>query len=140
MSDVEPEEIVENVAEAPAVDEPAAAEPEAAPAESKRGRGRPAGSKDVKPRKRKVTIVEEPLAKAPAKEPEAPEAPEVPKVVAAPSVEVPEPPVAPEPPAEDSPRTLQHKAAELLIRLRRSKYDARRTTLAETYAKGMMRM
>ena len=135
MSEVEPG--VENVAEAPAVHEPAAAEPEAAPAESKRGRGRPAGSKDVKPRKRKVTIVEEPLAKAPAKEPEVPE---VPKVAAAPSVEVPEPPVAPEPPAEDSPRTLQHKAAELLIRLRRSKYDARRTTLAETYARGMMRM
>jgi hypothetical protein len=75
MSDVEPG--VENVAEAPEVQEPAMAEPEAAPAESKRGRGRPAGSKDVKPRKRKVTIVEEPLAKAPAKEPEAPEAPEV---------------------------------------------------------------
>ena len=103
------------------------------PAEPKRGRGRPAGAKDTKPRKRKVTIMEEPIAKA---------APEV-------ALEVKEPPevvapvqavAPPEPPPEDSPRTLQHKAAELLIRLHRSKYDARRTTLAETYFKGMMRV
>jgi len=112
--------------------EPTKAEP-VEPAEPKRGRGRPAGAKDTKPRKRKVTIVEEPIAKA---------APEV-------ALEVKEPPevvapvqavAPPEPPPEDSPRTLQHKAAELLIRLHRSKYDARRTTLAETYFKGMMRV
>jgi hypothetical protein len=113
--------------------EPTKAEPVAEPAEPKRGRGRPAGAKDVRPRKRKVTIVEEPIAKAAPKVEEAlgPE-------VVAPAVPEAAPP--PEPPAEDSPRTLQHKAAEMLIRLHRSKYDARRTTLAETYAKGMMRM
>ena len=97
----------------------------------------------MKPRKRKVTIVEEPLAKAPE------QVPEVAPKVEAPAVEAPAaqeaPPKAPEPPKpepvqEDSPRTLQHKAAELLLRLHRSKYDVRRNTLAETYSKGMMRM
>ena len=114
--------------------EPTKAEP-VEPAEPKRGRGRPAGAKDTKPRKRKVTIVEEPIAKA------APEVALEVKEALPPEVVVPVPAVAPaEPPPEDSPRTLQHKAAELLIRLHRSKYDARRTTLAETYFKGMMRM
>ena len=132
---MEPSENAEVPGELPELQEPpepTKAEP-VEPAEPKRGRGRPAGAKDTKPRKRKVTIVEEPIAKA---------APEV-------ALEVKEPPevvahvqavAPPEPPPEDSPRTLQHKAAELLIRLHRSKYDARRTTLAETYAKGMMRM
>ena len=72
----------------------------------------------------------DPLAKAPEPEVAAPEV--------VPPVKIPDPPVAP--PVEDSPRTLQHKAAEMLIRLHRSKYDARRNTLAETYSKGMMRM
>jgi hypothetical protein len=115
--------------------EPTKAEP-VEPAEPKRGRGRPAGAKDTKPRKRKVTIVEEPIAKAPkVKAPPRVEEASPPEVVA------PVPAVAPpEPPPEDSPRTLQHKAAEMLIRLHRSKYDVRRTNLAEIYSAGMMRM
>ena len=111
--------------------EPTEAEP-VEPAEAKRGRGRPAGAKDTKPRKRKVTIVEEPIVAKPQVEEASP-----PKVVA-PVPAVPETP--PEPPPEDSPRTLQHKAAELLIRLHRSKYDVRRATLADIYSRGMMRV
>ena len=116
--------------------EPTKAEP-VEPAEPKRGRGRPAGAKDTKPRKRKVTIVEEPIAKAP-KVKAAPRVEEAsaPEVVA--PVAPREPP--PEPPAEDSPRTLRRKTAELLIRLHRAKYDVRRANLAETYSRGMMRM
>jgi hypothetical protein len=132
---MEPAENAEVPGELPELQEPpepTKAEP-VEPAEPKRGRGRPAGAKDTKPRKRKVTIMEEPIAKAAPKV--ALEVKEPPEVVA------PVPAVAPaEPPPEDSPRTLQHKAAELLIRLHRSKYDARRTTLAETYFKGMMRV
>ena len=133
---MEPAENVEVPGELPELpQEPAAAEP-VEPAEPKRGRGRPAGAKDAKPRRRKVTIVEEPIAKA------------APKVKAAlveealvPEVVVPAVPEAPpEPPAQDSPRTLRHKTAELLIRLHRSKHDVRRTTLAEIYSAGMMRM
>ncbi len=129
---MEPAENAEVPGELPELQEPP--EPtKAEPAEPKRGRGRPAGAKDTKPRKRKVTIVEEPIAKA---------APEVSlEVKESPEVVAPVPAVAPaEPSPEDSPRTLQHKAAELLIRLHMSKYDARRTTLAETYFKGMMRV
>ena len=110
--------------------EPTEAEP-VEPAEAKRGRGRPAGAKDTKPRKRTVTIVEEPIAKPQVEEASPPK-------VVAPVPAVPETP--PEPPPEDSPRTLQHKAAELLIRLHRSKYDVRRATLADIYSRGMMRV
>ena len=130
----EPVENVEVPGEVPQeLPEPSEAEPVAEPAESKRGRGRPTGAKDKKARKRKVTIVEEPIAKA------------VPKVaeVLAPVVAAPVPeavPKAPDPPVEDSPRTLRHKTAELLIKLHRSKYDDRRTTLANTNSRGMMRM
>jgi hypothetical protein len=127
---MEPAENVEVPAELP--QEPTEAEP----AEPKRGRGRPAGAKDTKPRKRKVTIVEEPIAKVKAP-PRVKEA-SAPEVVAPVVPAVPEPP--PEPPVEDSPRTLRHKTAELLIRLHRAKYDVRRANLAETYSRGMMRM
>ena len=118
--------------------EPTEVEP-VEPAEPKRGRGRPAGAKDAKPRKRKVTIVEEPIAKAPKVKalPRVEEA-SAPEVVAPVVPAVPEAP--PEPPAQDSPRTLRHKTAELLLRLHRSKHDVRRTTLAEIYSAGMMRM
>ena len=92
----------------------------------------------MKPRKRKITIVEEPLATAPEQVPEVAPKFEAPKAQEPPP-KTPEPP-KPEPPQEDSPSTIQHKAAELLIRLHRSKYDVRRNTLAETYAKGMMRV
>ena len=127
-------ENVEVPGELPQEPEPAEVEP-VEPAEPKRGRGRPAGAKDTKPRKRKVTIVEEPIAKAPKAAPKVQEA-SAPEVVA--PVAPREPP--PEPPAEDSPRTLRHKTAELLIRLHRAKYDVRRANLAETYSRGMMRM
>ncbi len=113
---------------------------EVEPAEPKQGRGRPAGAKDTKPRKRKVTIVEEPIAKAAPKVNAAPRVEEAsaPEVVALVVPAVPEAP--PEPPAQDSPRTVRHKTAELLLRLHRSKHDVRRTTLAEIYSAGMMRM
>ena len=87
----------------------------------------------MKPRKRKVTIVEEPLARAPE------QVPEVAPKVEAPAVQEP-PPKAPEPPKPEPAQEDQHKAAELLLRLHRSKYDVRRNTLAEVYAKGMMRV
>ena len=133
---MEPAENVEVPAELPELpQEPTEAEP-VEPAEPKRGRGRPAGAKDTKPRKRKVTIVEEPIAKAAPKAAPRVEEASAPEVVA--PVAPREPP--PEPPAEDSPRTLRHKTAELLIRLHRAKYDVRRANLAETYSRGMMRM
>ena len=115
------------------------AEPVVELAESKRGRGRPAGAKDVKPRKRKVTIVEEPIEKkAPVPKVAEVLAPEVRAPV--PEVAAPVPEAPPNPPVEDSPRTLRHKTAELLIKLHRSKYDDRRATLANTYSRGMMRL
>ena len=136
----EPAENVEVPGEVPQeLPEPTKAEPVAEPSESKRGRGRPAGAKDVKPRKRKVTIVEEPIEKkAPVPKVEEILAPEV--VAPVPEVAAPVAQAPPNPPVEDSPRTLRHKTAELLIKLHRSKYDDRRITLANTYSRGMMRM
>ena len=118
-------ENVENEAVAP---EPVAPEPDIVPEAKKRGR--PAGAKDVKPRKKTIKIVAEPLVQPeePRKEPALEPALEP----AQPSQ--PLPVQAPEPP---SPRTLHRQAAELILHMNNQRSEARRATLRDMYAKNL---
>ena len=113
--------------EAPAaiVEEPVAAEP--------KKRGRPSGAKDRAPRKKKVTVVEEPLpAPPPAPQVQEPEPPKAmkPAPKAAPKVSL-EPPVE-EPP---SPRTVMRSASMNILQLRELTERTRRLHLQETFTK-----
>jgi len=113
--------------EAPAaiVEEPVAAEP--------KKRGRPSGAKDRAPRKKKVTVVEEPLpAPPPAQQVQEPETPKATKPTpkAAPKVSL-EPPVE-EPP---SPRTVMRSASMNILQLRELTERTRRLHLQETFTK-----
>ena len=116
--------------EAPAaiVEEPAAPEP--------KKRGRPSGAKDREPRKKKVTVVEEPLEAPPAppvQEPETPK-PTKPAPKAAPKVSI-ETPVE-EPP---SPRSVMRSASMNILQLRELTERARRSHLQDTYTKRLHR-
>jgi hypothetical protein len=95
--------------------------------------GRPAGSKDkvkrVVPSRKKITIIEEPLA-APTSSSSAPPAPEAPKAKAAPKPKV---QITPEPViqyvdrvVEHSPRSLMSLMANHAMDAERAKKDARR--------------
>ena len=114
-----------------------ASKPVVEPAPKKKG-GRPAGAKDKAPRKKKITIVEEPLEVEPEPEPEpvAKEAPK-PKVKPAPKA-LPrldvsfEAPVEEEPP---TPRTIMRTASMNILQLHRLTERARKTHLGEAYTK-----
>ena len=95
--------------------------------------GRPAGSKDkvkrVVPSRKKITIIEEPLA-APTSSSSAPAVPETPKAKAAPKPKVqfnPEPVIQyVDRVVEHSPRSLMSLMANHAMDLERAKKDARR--------------
>ena len=130
------------MAEVESTNEPISAEaetiPQAEPAEPpeppaveppKRGRGRPAGSKDKAPRVTKPKVRVEPI---PQPEPQ----PEKARKPAPPPVEEERPPVArartpsPEPP---SPRTLFHQTSAHLLSLRDVMNSQKRAQAAERY-------
>ena len=133
MADAIVEPIVDIVAEkeeppAPIVEEPAAHE---------KKRGRPSGAKDRAPRKKKVTVVEEPLhappPAPPVQEPETPKATK-PAPKATPKVSL-EPPVE-EPP---SPRTVMRSASMNILQLRELTERAKKAHLEEQYTKKLHR-
>ena len=95
-------------------------------------RGRPAGSKDKEPRKRKIRVVEEAIA-----DPK-PEPPVEVKVVK-PSQPSPESEPAP-PPKPISPRQMYENAQQLILQLHSAKHQARKSTLADLYAKKLVFM
>ena len=135
MAEAIVEPIVDVVAEkeeppAPIVEEPAAPE---------KKRGRPAGAKDRAPRKKKVTIVEEPLeAPPPPPEPEtpkprtkpAPKATPRSDVSVEPHVEIEEPP---------SPRSVLRSASMNILQLRELTERAKKAHLEEQYTKKLHR-
>ena len=100
--------------------------PEPAPAESKRGRGRPAGAKDRAPRTTKPKVRVEPIPKQVQPEPAA--HPMEPVEARPPSPEP--PPPSPEPP---SPRTLIRQTSAHLLNLRDVMNSQKRTSAAERY-------
>ena len=107
------------------------------PAPKKKG-GRPAGAKDKAPRKKKITIVEEPLEVEPEPEPEpvAKEAPK-PKVKPAPKA-LPRLDVSFEAPVEEAPptpRTIMRTASISILQLHNLTQRARKAHLGEAYTK-----
>ncbi len=128
--------IPEPVSEAAAEPAPEAATPEP-PVEPKRGRGRPAGSKDKAPRTVKPKVRAEPIP-----QPAEPKAATKPKPVAA--VEAPPPPVAeerppvveeaaPHTPEPPSPRTLYRQTSAHLLNSRDVMNSQKRAQAAERY-------
>jgi hypothetical protein len=99
-------------------------------------RGRPAGSKDKEPQKRKVKIVEEAIAETPDPKTEPPEV-KVDKLK--PSQPSPENEPLP-PPKPISPRQMYENAQQLILQLHSAKQQARRSTLADLYAKKLVFM
>ena len=118
--------------------------PEAAPVLAPKKMGRPAGAKDRAPRKKKITIVEEPLAVA-LTEPERAEPPKT----APPQKQTAPPPspvveLAPEPRARGasdeaapSPRTVLREASRNILELKRLEGSVRKTNLREIYSRGL---
>ena len=110
---------------------PAAPEPTTDPAPKRRGR--PKGAPDKAPRKKKITIIEEPIARPEAQSSQ--EAPAPPKPAPRPApvhVHVPAP--APEPP---SPRTTMREAARHILELQNLKNTMRKTYLQNAYTKDL---
>ena len=124
--------------EAPPAIEPTQ-EPEPPQVEPKRGRGRPAGSKDKAPRTTKPKVRVEPI---PSREPPAPKRAPAPEPSPAPepaqsvvSSQLPTPameqrPPSPEPP---SPRTLFRQTSAHLLNLRDIMNSQKRASVAERY-------
>jgi hypothetical protein len=100
---------------------------EAAPSKSEpKRRGRPAGSKDTAPRKKKVVIKSEPIV------PESPPEPEAAKPEA--------PPPPPPSPEEDppSPRTMLRETSKHLVHLRGLVHQSRKTQVASAYTSRLL--
>ena len=114
----------ETIETPPAIEEPSAQEPEPPQAEPKRGRGRPAGSKDRVPRTTKPEVRAEPI---PPRELPAPKRAPAPAPVPEP---VEERPPSPEPP---SPRTLFRETSAHLLNLRDIMNSQKRASVAERY-------
>ena len=103
-------------------------------------RGRPAGAKDKAPRKKKLTIVEEPIVSEPAPEvvQPKPKAQPKPKQQELPVSTVTfEEPVVEEPP---SPRTIMRDASRTLMQLKHLSDTARKTHLGELYTQKLHRL
>ena len=124
------------------IQENAIPEPTIPPAElpDPKKKGRPAGAKDRAPRKKKVTIVEEPLVPEPP--PEAvqpkPKAQPKPKQQALPvsTLTFEEPAVEERP----SPRTIMREASKTLMQLKHLSDTARKTHLCDMYTKKLHSM
>ena len=101
-------------------------------------RGRPKGAADKAPRKKKITVVEEPVAQAepepkPVAEPP-PEAKSKPKKAEKVQAPVDTPAPAPEEPAP-SPRTMMREAARHILQLQTLREATRKSHLTDTYTK-----
>ena len=121
--------IPENSETIEAPEEPPAAQ-EAAP-EPKRGRGRPAGSKDRAPRTTKPRVRVEPIPQPAPKATPAPAPTPAPAREPSPPTPVEESPPSPEPP---SPRTLFRQTSAHLLNLRDVMNSQKRASAAEKYA------
>ena len=106
--------------------------PEAAPVLAPKKMGRPAGAKDRAPRKKKITIVEEPLVETKPEPAESPKTAPPQKQTAPPPSPVVE--LAPEPP---SPRTVLREASRNILELKRLEGSVRKTNLREIYSRGL---
>jgi hypothetical protein len=129
----------ETIEAPPAIEEPSAQEPEPPQVEPKRGRGRPAGSKDKAPRTTKPKVRVEPIPsreppapkRAPAPAPEPSPVPEPAQSVVSSQLPTPEQrPPSPEPP---SPRTLFRQTSAHLLNLRDIMNSQKRASVAERY-------
>ena len=102
--------------------------------------GRPAGAKDKAPRKKKLTIVEEPLVPDPPPEvvqPKPKSQPQPKQQVLPLSTLTFEEPVIEEPP---SPRTIMREASKTLMQLKHLSDTARKTHLGDMYTKKLHSM
>ena len=105
------------------------------PAAPEKKRGRPSGAKDRAPRKKKVTIVEEPLeAPPPPQEPETPKPRTKPAPKAIPQSDVPA--QIEEPP---SPRSVMRSAGRSILQLRELTERAKKAHLEDQYTKKLHR-
>ena len=102
-----------------------------APAAKSKG-GRPAGAKDKAPRKKKIVIVEEPIAKAPVEIEKAKPPPAPVKEPVRREVQFEEPPAQEEPP---SPRTIIRQSANHMLELKRLNDAARKNHLQSAYTR-----
>ena len=133
MAEAIVEPIVDIVAEK---EEPQA--PIVEPAAPEKKRGRPSGAKDRAPRKKKVTIVEEPLEAPPPQEPETPKPRTKPApkatprfdVIMEPHVEIEDPP---------SPRSVMRSAGRSILQLRELTERAKKAHLEDQYTKKLHR-
>ncbi len=115
---------IEETTEAASSNEP---EHEPAPVEAAKKRGRPAGAKDSAPRKKKTTIVVEPLAPPP--QPIAQPSPTVEPPKAQPAMQ----PEVAAPASPQSPRTLMRDASRHILQLQRLKEDTRKSYMQNSY-------
>ena len=112
--------------------------PEAAPVLAPKKMGRPAGAKDRAPRKKKITIVEEPLVETKPEPADPPKMAPPQKQTAPPPSPVVE--LAPAPRAEEappSPRTVLREASRNILELKRLEGSVRKTNLREIYSRGL---
>ena len=103
-------------------------------------RGRPKGAPDKAPRKKKITIVEEPIA--PASDAQASKPEKAPSGVAksAPTQPIPEPePPKPEP-EPPSPRSTLQAASQHILQLQHLRDSARKTHLQDMHTKNLHRL
>ena len=98
--------------------------------------GRPAGAKDKAPRKKKIVIVEEPIAKAPVEIEEPTPQPKPAKELVRREVQFEEPARAQEEPP--SPRTIIRQSAGHMLELKRLNDSARKTHLQNTYTRRLV--
>ena len=117
----------ETIEAPPVIEKPPAQEP--AP-EPKRGRGRPAGSKDRAPRTAQPRVRVEPIPPKPAPVAPAPAPSQVSQAHERPPSPVVERPPSPEPP---SPRTLFRQTSAHLLNLRDVMNSQKRASTAERY-------
>ena len=103
-----------------------------APAAKSKG-GRPAGAKDKAPRKKKIVIVEEPIAKAPVEIEKPKPQPEPVKEPVRREVQFQEPTRAQEEPP--SPRTIIRQSANHMLEFKRLNDAARKTHLQHAYTR-----
>ena len=103
-----------------------------APAAKIKG-GRPAGAKDKAPRKKKIVIVEEPIAKAPVEIEKAKPPPAPVKEPVRRDVQFEEPARAHEEPP--SPRTIIRQSANHMLELKRLNDTARKNHLQNAYTR-----
>ena len=144
------QEVPENTVKEPENPETIVENAENAIDNSVKKRGRPAGSKDKAPRKKKIVVVEEDVSEPPALPPALPEPPaetsthidvKPPKTAKAPKAipsriekPQPEPPALPPAlPEQLSPGTVMHEASQHILKLKSISAQARKDHIYQTY-------